>query len=117
MTFQELINNFKTILTKKYFCFEGRAGQKEFWMWVLVVFVISVIFNIIPVVGRILSLLFSLIILCPALSVTARRLHDTGKSGWWQLLSLIPIGAIVVLILCIPEGDKGSNVYGAPAGE
>ena len=52
-------------------------------------------------------------LLLPTLSVTARRLHDRGKSGWLQLLSLIPIiGGIIVLVLCIPEGDAEGNQYG-----
>ncbi len=115
MFFQDLIENTKSIITKKYFCFEGRAGRKEFWMWVLVVFVISLILSIIPKVGQILSAIFSLAILLPALGVTARRLHDTGKSGWFQLIGLIPvIGGLIVLILCIPEGSKEANAYGAP---
>ena len=115
MFFQELIENTKNIFTKKYFCFEGRAGRKEFWMWVLVVFVISLILNFIPKAGQILSAVFSLAVLLPGLGVTARRLHDTGKSGWFQLLALIPfIGALIVLILCIPEGSKEANAYGAP---
>ena len=114
MFFQDLIANTKDILTKKYYCFEGRAGRKEFWLWVLVVFVISLILNFNPKAGPILSAIFSLAILLPGLGVTARRLHDTGKSGWLQLLALIPFGGLVVLILCIPEGSKEANAYGAP---
>ena len=115
MFFQELIENCKTIVTKKYFCFEGRAGQKEFWMWVLAAFVISAILGIIPKVGSILSGIFCLAVLLPSLGVTARRLHDLGKSGWFQLLVLIPVvGGLIVLILCIPEGSKEANAYGAP---
>ena len=115
MFFQELIENCKTIVTKKYFCFEGRAGQKEFWMWVLAAFVISAILGIIPKVGNILSGIFCLAVLLPSLGVTARRLHDLGKSGWFQLLGLIPVvGGLIVLILCIPEGSKEANAYGAP---
>ena len=115
MFFQELIENCKTIVTKKYFCFEGRAGRKEFWMWVLATFVVSAILGIIPKAGTILSGLFCLAVLLPSLGVTARRLHDLGKSGWLQLLGLIPVvGGLIVLILCIPEGSKEANAYGAP---
>ena len=115
MFFQELIENCKTIVTKKYFCFEGRADRKEFWMWVLAAFVISAILGIIPKVGSILSGIFCLAVLLPSLGVTARRLHDLGKSGWFQLLGLIPVvGGLIVLILCIPEGSKEANAYGAP---
>ena len=116
MFFQDLIANTKMIVTQKYFCFEGRAGRKEFWMWVLAVFIVNFILGFIPgKVGMIISVIFSLAILLPYLGVTARRLHDVGKSGWMQLLGLIPIvGVLIVLILCIPEGSKESNAYGAP---
>jgi len=115
MFFQDLIENTKTIITKKYFCFEGRAGRKEFWMWILVIFALNFIFNLIPKIGCILSLVLILGTLLPCLGVTARRLHDLGKSGWLQLLGLIPfVGGLIVLILCIPEGSKEANAYGAP---
>ena len=116
MFFQDLIANTKMIVTQKYFCFEGRAGRKEFWMWILAAFIVNFILGLIPgKVGMIISAIFSLAILLPSLGVTARRLHDTGKSGWMQLLGLIPfVGALIVLILCIPEGSKESNAYGAP---
>ena len=115
MFFQDLIENTKTIITKKYFCFEGRAGRKEFWMWILVIFALNFIFNLIPKIGCILSLVLILGTLLPSLGVTARRLHDLGKSGWVQLLCLIPfVGGLIVLILCIPEGSKEANAYGAP---
>ena len=117
MFFQDLIANAKMIMTEKYFCFEGRAGRKEFWMWVLAVFIVNFILGFIPgKAGMIICAIFSLAILLPSLGATARRLHDVGKSGWMQLLGLIPIvGALIVLILCIPEGSKESNAYGAPA--
>lgn len=115
MFFKDLIENTKTIITKKYFCFEGRAARKEFWMWVLVIFVLNLIFNFIPKIGGILSLILALGTLLPSLGVTARRLHDLGKSGWMQLLGLIPfVGGVIVLVLCIPEGSKEANAYGAP---
>ena len=118
MFFQDLIANAKMIVTQKYFCFEGRAGRKEFWMWVLAAFIVSFVLGVIPKVGNILSGLFSLAILLPSLGVTARRFHDLGKSGWMQLLGLIPVvGGLIVLILCIPEGDKESNAYGAPTAD
>ncbi len=116
MSFQEIVNNCKEIVTKKYFCFEGRAGQKEFWLWVLVTFIVGAVLGVIPHAGRILSTIFGLAVLLPSLSVAARRLHDTGKSAWLLLLELIPIiGGIIILILCIPEGQKEANAYGRAA--
>ena len=110
---EEIINNFKTIITKKYICFDGRAGRGEFWRFILVSVVVSTILGFIPKAGQILQVLWSLALLLPTLGVTARRLHDRGKSGWLQLLALIPvIGGIIVLVLCIPEGDAQNNQYG-----
>lgn len=117
MTAKTIVDNCKEIVTKKYFCFEGRAGRAEFWQWVLAVFIINIVLNIVDsIIGiQILSALFSLAVLLPGLGVTARRLHDRGKSGWLQLLELIPVlGILIVLILCIPEGDAAENKYGAP---
>lgn len=119
MTAQTMVNNFKEIVTKKYFCFEGRADRAEFWQYVLATFIIGFVLGIVDsIIGfRILSGLFGLAMLLPSLGCTARRLHDVGKSGWFQLLGLIPlIGGIIVLVLCIPEGDKEANSFGpAPA--
>ena len=113
--FKKLIDNAKTILSQKYFCFEGRAGQGEFWMWVLAIMILNMICGWIPKVGPFAGAVIALATLLPYLGVTARRLHDRGKSGWLQLLAFIPIvGVIIVLILCIPEGDKEANKYGEP---
>ena len=52
--------------------------------------------------------------LLPSLGVTARRLHDRNKSGWMILISLIPfIGSLILLIMCLPEGDKSDNKFGS----
>lgn len=75
---------------------------------------------IVAVIGGILGMdllsdIFTLVLLVPSLAMTTRRLHDINKSGWWQLLFLIPfIGFIVLLVwLCI-KGDVGPNQYGNP---
>ena len=115
MDISEVFNNYVAIVTGKYFCFEGRCGRKTFWLFVLINFVISSILGLIPVVGKILVGVFALAVFCPSLGITARRLHDTGKSGWMQLLALIPvIGVPLVLILCIPAGSPEENKFGAP---
>ena len=111
-----LLDNFVNIVTKKYFCFEGRAGRKEFWMFFLANFIITTILSVIPKAGPILQAVYSLAILLPYLGVTARRLHDTGRSGWMMLLALIPfVGVIIVIILCALEGQKEANQFGEPA--
>jgi uncharacterized membrane protein YhaH (DUF805 family) len=59
-------------------------------------------------------LIFNLGILIPSLAAGARRLHDTGRSGWWQLISLIPVlGLIVLIVLLALEGNAEDNEYGA----
>ena len=117
MNIQEVIQNFIAAVTKKYFCFTGRTGRKSFWLYILVYIIVSIILNLIPGVGKILAGIWSLALLCPSLGITARRLHDTGKTGWLQLLALIPvIGGLIVLYLCIPAGSNEENKYG-PADE
>ena len=60
-----------------------------------------------------LGALFALATLAPVVALVARRLHDTGRSGWWQLLSLIPVvGTIAVIILLLRPGEAGTNQYG-----
>lgn len=113
MKLQEISQNFLATVTKKYFCFTGRTGRKSFWQYILTYILVSLILGVIPVVGKFLAVICFLVLLCPALGITARRLHDLGKSGWLQLLALIPvIGGLLVLIFCIPEGHSEDNQYG-----
>ena len=113
MDIKAIINNYIATVTKKYFCFEGRTGRKAFWTFILVTFVVDSVLSLIPGVGKILAGLWGLAVLCPTLGIIARRLHDTGKTGWLQLILLIPvIGAIALLIICAKAGDGASNKYG-----
>jgi uncharacterized membrane protein YhaH (DUF805 family) len=106
MTFGESINT----CFSKYASFEGRASRSELWWWVLFVFLVSIGLSI---VSQMISGLFSLATLLPSLAVTARRLHDTNRSGWLQLIGIIPlVGWIVVIVWCIQEA-KEPNEYGA----
>ena len=108
MTFVESI---KTCFSK-YAGFDGRASRSEFWWWVLFVFLVSVVTSF---VSSIISGLFSLAVLLPGIAVGARRLHDTDRSGWLQLIGLIPlIGWIVLIYWCVQEG-KEPNRFG-PSG-
>ena len=101
----------RTCLTK-YADFNGRAARPEFWWFVLAQIVVSFILNmILPIVGS----LFSLAMLVPSLAVGARRLHDIGKSGWLQLLGLIPVlGWILLIYWAAQPGESGANQYGPP---
>lgn len=117
MNFQAIIQNYKETLTGKYFCFKGRENRIRFFQYVLAAFVITVILSIVDtIIGfRILTPLFCLATLLPSLGITARRLHDVGKSELFLLLLLIPlIGSLAVLFFCIPEGEPEKNQYGDP---
>jgi uncharacterized membrane protein YhaH (DUF805 family) len=57
--------------------------------------------------------LYAAAVLIPGLAVASRRLHDSGRSGWWLLLALIPIiGVIVLLVFFCLEGEPGENQHG-----
>ena len=101
-------------IQKHYADFEGRIGRQEFWMFVLFVFGINVVIGMLDV--DVLSMVISLGLLVPNLAMGARRLHDTGRSGWWQLIGLIPIiGWIILIIWLATETTPADNMYGKPA--
>ncbi|WP_391207646.1 DUF805 domain-containing protein [Psychrobacillus sp. L4] len=101
---------------KNYVGFKGRARRKEYWMFILFDIIISIVFAIVESIAGLSSLLtglYSLVTLLPALAVTVRRLHDTGRSGWWFLLNLIPlVGPIIVLVFTCQDGQNSENKYG-----
>ena len=93
MDMNAIIENFKTVVTKHYVDFHGRARRSEFWWYILVVVILGLIVGLIGrLIGTtILSSLLSLALLLPNLGVAVRRLHDVNKSGWWILLPLAPM--------------------------
>ena len=106
---------FVDVLRNKYADFNGRARRAEYWYFVLFNFLIGTVIGL--VVGLIgldwLSYIYSLALFVPGMAITVRRLHDVGKSGWWLLISFVPlIGAIWLIILLVKEGDHGNNAYG-----
>ena len=105
----------------QYADFNGRARRTEYWMFTLISTIISVVLLILDSMLLDFSLgdigllqgLYSLAVLLPSLAVGARRLHDTGRSGWWLLIGLIPlIGAIVLIVFFVFDGDRGPNAHG-----
>ena len=93
---------------RQYMTFNGRASRSEFWWFYLFHFIgLIILVNIHPV----LFLLFFGTIL-PYFAVSARRLHDTNRSGWWILLGLVPFVGLVLLILYVQPSDEGTNQYG-----
>lgn len=107
--------NYYLDVLKKYVEFTGRARRKEYWMFVLISFLISIAISLIGhVVGiPLLSYVYALAVLLPSLSVAVRRLHDTSHSGWWFLIVLIPlVGAVVLIVFLATDSMPGPNQYG-----
>jgi uncharacterized membrane protein YhaH (DUF805 family) len=100
---------------KKYAVFSGRARRKEYWMYFLFNIIIGICIAIVDAVVHVgfLQLIYSLALLIPSLAVAVRRLHDTGKSGWWLLIGLVPFaGVIILIVLFCLDSEPGTNAYG-----
>lgn len=116
---------------RRYFDFAGRSRRKEYWMFALFTFLVSlawvVVANIVAasglrgpaniepgaLVATLLLGLWGLLSIIPTFAVTVRRLHDTGRSGFWILIGFVPIvGALVLLYFYLIEGTRGANRFG-----
>ena len=116
--------NLQTSIKKcfqKFADFNGRASRSEFWYFYLFVILVNFISIYIAIQMPFffaVAIISGLILLVPALAVTARRLHDTGRSGWWQLTAYIPyvgfIASIILIVIWCTEGEKKKNKYGKP---
>lgn len=139
MTFSQSI---KTCFAKKYATFSGRASRSEYWYFVLFNFLINVVFEVLACIfmgaafasnfmtgradfGEIIAgpflfvflvyLIYSLACIIPGLAVTVRRLHDTGRSGWWWWICLIPFfGPICLFVFMVLDSQHAPNKYGLP---
>ncbi|MEB6678682.1 DUF805 domain-containing protein [Acinetobacter lwoffii] len=101
-----------------YANFSGRARRKEFWFFMLFCVILGIVAEVIDTVlgtKPLLNSLLNLALLVPSLAVGARRLHDVGRSGWWQLLTLTVIGILVLIWWWATETKQQNNEYGAPA--
>ena len=106
---------------RKYSEFSGRSRRMEYWMFTLVNIAVIVVLSLLAgfrdgdgfgvlSFALILYVLFAII---PGLAVSVRRLHDTGRSGWWLLISLVPvIGPLVLLVFYFQDSEQGDNEYG-----
>jgi uncharacterized membrane protein YhaH (DUF805 family) len=114
--------NWFLMVLKKYAVFSGRAQRAEYWYFFLFYMIIYMGLSIVEgftglyfaeaSIG-LLSGIFALGTLIPSLSVGVRRLHDTGRSGWWLLIGLIPIiGVIVLIVFAVQDSMPGENTYG-----
>ncbi len=119
----------RVCLKEKYASFEGRAKRSEFWFFQLFIFLVylgisfaagilgGIISNgnekIIETMMIIPCFLAGLALICPSVSVLVRRLHDTGRSGWWYWIQLIPYaGSIVIFIFTLLSSQEHDNEYG-----
>jgi uncharacterized membrane protein YhaH (DUF805 family) len=101
---------------ENYAEFEGRARRMEYWMFVLInLFILIGIRMLDMLLGLdgVIGFFYGLAILIPSIAVSVRRLHDTGRSGWWILIGIIPVlGTLVLLVFYCLDGDPGDNEYG-----
>ena len=110
---------------KQYADFSGRARRKEYWYFILINFLINMgIAFVSGLIGgmsqdpsmtlaMVMLTLYNLAVFIPSTAVGVRRLHDTNRSGWWLLISMIPlVGAIVLIIFFVEDSQPGPNEYG-----
>ena len=104
------------VVRDNYANFNGRARRKEYWMFYLfnMIFLFaSMVVDTVLGLGFAFYSIYALAMIIPALAVCVRRLHDTGKSGWFLLIGLIPmIGPIIGLVFLCTDSDPKENVYG-----
>ena len=102
----------------KYVDFSGRASRSEFWWFYLFCVLMSWGASVVgaitlgPDVAAIPSLLLNLAFMLPTFAAGARRLHDTNRSGWWQLLMLTVVGVILLIVWWASKSDEGANRFG-----
>ena len=107
---------------KKFATFDGRASRSEYWwfqFFYILVVIVAVILDGVLVGGNLetagaLEIVSQLVLLLPALAVTARRLHDVNRSGWWMLVGITIVGLIPLFIWWLAPGTNKKNKYGNP---
>ena len=119
MSFQDAV---RVCLQRKYVDFTGRARRSEYWFFFLFTVLAGIVGSILdglfglrggpyggtgPIQG-----LIQLALLLPGLAVGARRLHDTGRSGWWLLIALIPVVGWIILLVFFVQDSQQDNQYG-----
>jgi uncharacterized membrane protein YhaH (DUF805 family) len=113
-----LVNWWKVVVLQRFAQFVGRAGRAEYWWFVLANFIVVVILSALSRVSVIFAVLYAvygIALIVPSIAVGIRRLHDVGKSGWWLLISLVPlVGFIILIVFLATQGNPGPNQYGPP---
>ncbi len=110
------------IVLRKYADFTGRAQRAEYWFFTLFYLLFFLALSLVDGAAGLynaayglglLGGLFALAMILPSIAVSVRRLHDTSRSGWWLLISLIPlIGGVVLLVFVCLDSTPGTNAYG-----
>jgi uncharacterized membrane protein YhaH (DUF805 family) len=120
MSFSQAVSS---VLLNKYATFSGRARRSEYWWWYLFV---TIVFIVAGILDRAVGLTYSdltlgggwiatiaaIVFLVPNLAVAVRRLHDTGRSGWWLLIGLVPFIGFFVLLYFFVLDSENDNQYG-----
>ena len=102
MTFQDSVK----VCFSKYADFSGRATRPEYWCFFLFILLVNLGLSLF---SNTLSGLFSLATVVPSIAAAARRLHDTNRSGWWQLIAFLPVVGLVVLIVFLVQEGKSET--------
>jgi len=104
---------------RQYVDFKSRSRRKAYWMFFLVqtIAILACLIVVGGIIGRNLAYnivnLYLLLSIIPTLALTARRLHDTGRSAYWMLLGFVPaLGSIAIIVLCCIDSETGSNKWG-----
>jgi uncharacterized membrane protein YhaH (DUF805 family) len=113
------VNYFKEfyidVIREKYTLFEGRSSRKEYWFFTLFNCIIySILFFIATAIEMtVLWYIYLLFMLIPSISIGVRRMHDTGRSGFWFFINFIPFGSIIYFVFTILDSQPGTNKYGS----
>ena len=120
MSFSQAVSS---VLLNKYATFSGRARRSEYWWWYLFVTIVFVVAGILDravgltysdltVGGGWIATIAGIVFLIPNLAVAVRRLHDTGRTGWWLLIGLVPVIGFFVLLYFFVLDSENDNQYG-----
>jgi len=121
-----MIIHIKNVLTKKFFDFRGRSTRAEFWYFhlflLMCLFLFVALVQVVEATGpdetikkifSFSSLILYIVILIPQTALWFRRLHDSGESGFWLLVSIVPlIGPLLLLVSALKDSELGDNKYG-----
>ncbi|HAT6805050.1 TPA: DUF805 domain-containing protein [Citrobacter freundii] len=103
---------------RQYSNFKGRSSRAEYWWFLLFITVIGLFIIILDFIlfdySEIPGIIFSLAMTLPCLAALVRRLHDTGRSGWWYFISLIPVvGGIILIVFLCQKSEPAENKWGS----